>query len=61
MKYVFNNIKNEQYRESLLGSLTNESVQQMCAKIDNKNTSTNINQILKDFQNILKTSSNGCL
>ena len=59
MKYVFNDIKIVQYRESLLGSLTYESVQQMCAKIDNNNT--NINEILKDFQNILKTSSNGCL
>ena len=59
MKYVFNNIKIEQYRESLSGLLTDEFRQQMCAKIDDNNT--NINEILKDFKNILKTSSNGCL
>ena len=59
MKYVFNDIKIEQYRESLLGLLTDGSIQKMYANIDDNNT--NINEILKDFQNILKTSSNGCL
>ena len=57
--HVFNDIKIEQYIESLLGSLPDESVQQMWAK--NYDNNTNINEILKDFQNILKTSSNMCL
>ena len=59
MMYNFNSESVDEFRNSLLALLTDSKVQYMNNRIDNDNI--NINDILKDFQDIVRTSSSGCL
>ncbi|MEW8548220.1 MAG: endonuclease/exonuclease/phosphatase family protein [Candidatus Thiodiazotropha sp.] len=58
-KYIFNNETIEQFRDSLVSLLSENMVQNLCSMIDNH--LIHINDILKEFQDILKTCSSGCL